>query len=224
MGDASRRAAQATLAHVLDGAMRILHPVMPFITEAVWQRLPRAGGDPASLMIAPWPSGDPAWADDPAEARMAELQAVIGAVRNIRGEYGISPGARVPLRVTDAGDDVRGMLEDNRRALRDLARVEELTFAAADGEVGASAVLRSGTELFVPLAGVIDLDRERARLREEIGRLEGQRSATEKKLANEHFVSRAPEEVVGRERDKLTSFAEQKERLAAKLAALEGAA
>jgi valyl-tRNA synthetase len=224
MGDASRRAAQATLAHVLDGAMRVLHPVMPFITEAVWQRLPRAEGDAPSLMVAPWPSGDPAWVDEAAEARMAELQAVIGAVRYIRGEYGIAPGARVPLRVTDAGDEVRQTLEANRRALRDLARVEELTFVGADGEVGASAVLRSGTELFVPLAGVIDLDRERARLREEIDRLEGQRSATEKKLANERFVSRAPEEVVGRERDKLASFAEQKERLATKLAALEGAA
>jgi valyl-tRNA synthetase len=224
MGDASRRAAQATLAHVLDGAMRVLHPVMPFITEAVWQRLPRAEGDAPSLMVAPWPSGDPAWVDEAAEARMAELQAVIGAVRYIRGEYGIAPGARVPLRVTDAGDEVRQTLEANRRALRDLARVEELTFAGADGEVGASAVLRSGTELFVPLAGVIDLDRERARLREEIDRLEGQRAATERKLANERFVSRAPEEVVGRERDKLASFAEQKERLATKLVALEGAA
>ncbi len=90
--------------------------------------------------------------------------------------------------------------------------------------MGASAVLRSGTELFVPLAGVIDLDRERARLRDELGRLDGQIGGTEKKLANESFVARAPENVVAYERDKLASFREQRGKLAEKLASLEGAA
>jgi valyl-tRNA synthetase len=85
-------------------------------------------------------------------------------------------------------------------------------------------VLRSGTELFIPLAGVIDLDRERARLRDEIQRLDGQITGTEKKLSNESFVSRAPENVVSYERDKLASFRDQRGKLAGKLQALEGAA
>jgi valyl-tRNA synthetase len=223
MGEESRRAAQATLAQALDGAMRILHPVMPFITEAVWQKLPRAADAEASLIVARWPEPRPEWEDEAAERAIEELQAVIGAVRTLRGEYGIQPAARVPLRVV-ASDSVRGILEASRRALRDMARVEELTFGSGNGEVGASAVLRSGTELFVPLAGVIDLDRERTRLREELGRLDGQIGGTEKKLANESFVARAPENVVAYERDKLASFREQREKLAAKLAALEGAA
>jgi valyl-tRNA synthetase len=90
--------------------------------------------------------------------------------------------------------------------------------------VGASAVLRSGTELFLPLAGVIDLDRERTRLRDEAGRLEGLATGTEKKLANEGFVAKAPPEVVEREREKLAGYREQVVKLRAKLAALEGVA
>jgi valyl-tRNA synthetase len=90
--------------------------------------------------------------------------------------------------------------------------------------VGASAVLRSGTELFVPLAGVIDLDKERARLRAELERIVGLSTGTERKLSNESFVARAPVEVVEKEREKLAGYGEQRARLAAKLAALEGAA
>ncbi|MDB4951317.1 MAG: valyl-tRNA synthetase [Gemmatimonadetes bacterium] len=223
-GEASQRAARATLAAVLDGGMRLLHPVMPFITEAVWQRLPRAEGDPESLMLAPWIDALPEWEDAAAEAAMDEVQAVISAVRNIRAEYGVQPGKRVPLRIAAAGEESRRMLEANARALRDLGRVEELTFGGADGQVGASAVLRSGTEVFVPLAGVIDLDRERGRLRDELTRIEGLIGGTERKLGNESFVSRAPEEVVGKEREKLAGYREQRGKLAGKLAALEGAA
>jgi valyl-tRNA synthetase len=221
MGEASQRAARATLVEVLDGAMRLLHPVMPFITEAVWLRLPRAEGDPETLMRAAWPEPRAEWVDPAAEAALEELQQVIATVRNIRSEYGIQPGVRIPLRARGS-DEVARVLDASRRALRDLARVEELSFGGADGEVGASAVLRSGTELFVPLAGVIDLDRERARLRDEIARIDGQVSGTEKKLANESFVARAPADVVQRERDKLAAFGEQRAKLAEKLGALEG--
>jgi valyl-tRNA synthetase len=224
MGEASARAARAVLAEALDGALRLLHPVVPFITETVWQKLPRAAGDAPALMVAAWPAPRPEWEDEAAEREIAELQAVIGAVRNLRSEYGIQPGARVPLRVGAASPEARAALEAGSRALRDLCRVEALEFGAADGEVGASAVLRSGTELFVPLAGVIDLDRERARLGAELERLDGLIAGTAKKLENEGFVARAPAEVVEREREKLGSFREQREKLAAKVAALAGAA
>ena len=223
MGPESRRAAQATLAEALDGALRLLHPVMPFITETVWQKLPRAADAGEALIVARWPAPRPEWEDEAAERAIEELQAVVGAVRTLRGEYGIQPAARVPVRILGS-DEVRAVLEASRRALHDLARVEGLSFAGANGEIGASAVLRSGTEVFIPLAGVIDLDRERARLREELGRLDGQIAGGEKKLANESFVARAPENVVSYEREKLASFREQRGKLAEKLAALEGAA
>jgi valyl-tRNA synthetase len=223
-GEESARAARATLAEALDGALRLLHPVVPFITETVWQKLPRADGDPPALIVAPWPRPRPEREDAAAEAAVEEIQAVIGAVRGIRAEYGIQPSVRVPLRVTAASAEAREALEAGRRALHDLCRVEALAFAGADGEVGASAVLRSGTELFVPLAGVIDLDRERARLRAERERLAGLVQSTARKLENEGFVSRAPAEVVEREREKLASLDEQRARIAAKLDALEAPA
>ncbi len=224
LGEASRDAARATLVEVLDGAMRLLHPLMPFITEVVWQRLPRREGDAESVMLSAWPEPRAEWEDDGAEAAMAELQAIVVAVRNLRAEYKVEPGKRVPLRIAGTDDGMRATLEANVRALRDLARVDELAFAPAGGEVGASAVLRSGCELFVPLAGVIDLDKERARLRDEAGRVEAQIRATEGKLANESFVARAPEEVVAKEREKLASLGEQRAKLADKVAALEGPA
>jgi valyl-tRNA synthetase len=188
----------------------------------VWQKLPRAAGDGPALIVAPWPT--PGAEDAAAEAGFAEVQEAIGAIRNIRAEYGIAPGTRIPLRIPAAGDAARAALEGSARALLDLARVETVEWGAADGEVGANAVLRSGTELFVPLAGVIDLDKERARLRDEIQRLDGHIAGTEKKLSNESFVARAPENVVQYEREKLASFGDQRGKLAEKLQALEGAA
>jgi valyl-tRNA synthetase len=220
---ATRRAAQATLAEALDTALRLLHPVMPFITETVWQKLPRTADAGPALIVARWPEPRAEWEDEAAERAIDELQQVIGTVRTIRSEYGIQPAARVPLCVVCSGE-TGSVLQANRRALHDLARVEELRFAGADGEIGASAVLRSGTELFIPLAGVIDLDRERARLRDELRRVDGLIAGGEKKLSNESFVARAPENVVAYEREKVASFREQRGKLAEKLAALEGAA
>lgn len=219
-GEGSRDAARAVLTRVLDDALRLLHPFMPFVTEEIWQRLPRRPGDPEALMIAPWPQPRPEWEDTAAEADFAELQAVIGAVRNVRAEYDVRPGAYLPLRVSGATPALGATLTANQAALRDLARVEEVRFAGGQGEAGATSVLPSGTVVFVPLAGAIDLDRERERLAEEMARLDGQLRGTEAKLANAAFVTRAPAEVVDRERDKLASYAEQKSKVAAKLASL----
>jgi valyl-tRNA synthetase len=223
-GEASQAAARATLGTVIDEAMRLLHPIMPFVTEAVWQKLPRRDDDPEALMIAAWPAARAEWQDDVAERRMAELQELIGSVRNLRAEYGIPPGTRIPLYVGGAAEEVRATLEGSKRALHDLARIGDLEFRGADGAVGATAVLRSGTEVFIPLADVIDLDRERTRLRDELERIRALHTATEGKLGNERFVSRAPADVVEREREKLLSYAEQREKLERKLQSLEGAA
>ena len=220
-GEASREAARQTLAAVLDGALRLLHPIMPFVTEAVWQRLPRLADDPVSIMTAAWPQPNPAREDAAAETRFAELKELIEAVRHLRAEYGIQPGTRVPLRVAGASEELRGTLQDHARALRDLARVDALGFGGADGEVGATAVLKSGAEVFLPLAGVIDLEKERTRLRQELQRLDALLQTAEKKLGNESFTARAPVEVVAKEREKLASYGEQRQKLADKLQTLE---
>src|SRR5690606_37085293 len=158
-GEGSRQAARATLVLVLDQTMRLLHPVTPFITETVWQRLPRRTSDARSIMIAPWPEPVEAWESDAVEAQVAELQEIVGAVRNLRSEYGVQPAKRVRLRVSGASPELAALLESAGRVLADLARVEEVSHGGAEGEAGASAVLRSGAELFVPLGDVIDLER-----------------------------------------------------------------
>ncbi|HET7321936.1 MAG TPA: valine--tRNA ligase [Longimicrobiaceae bacterium] len=224
LGEESREAARAALVTVLDLTLRLLHPVTPFITETVWQQLPRRMGNAPSIMVATWPEPQPAWEDDSVEAAIGELQEMIGAVRNLRAEYGVQPGKRVRVRVVGAEEEMRDLLDRSARILNDLARVEEVTFEREPGEVGASAVLRSGAEVFLPLADVIDLDRERDRLRGEIDRLQSQLAGTEKRLANEQFVSRAPAEVVEREREKVESFREQATKLERTLQSLEGAA
>jgi valyl-tRNA synthetase len=221
-GDASQAAARATLAHAIDASMRLLHPFMPFVTEAVWQKLPRLDGDPEALMVASWPARAPEGDDSAAEDSIRELQELIGAVRNLRAEYGIQPGARIPLWVAGAPDAFQEVLAASRRALLDLARVETVEFRAAAGAVGATAVLRSGVEAVIPLAGVIDLDREKERLREELERIRGLARSTESKLGNENFVARAPADVVQRERDKLQGYEEQRSTLEGKLLTLEG--
>jgi len=221
-GERSRDAARATLVAVLDGTMRLLHPIMPFITEAVWSRLPTKAGDAPSLMIAEWPKPRAEWEDPEAERLIDDLCEVIGAVRNIRAEYGVLPAQRVTLRVAGESEAFGRLLHESTRTLGDLARIGTLEAGGANGEIGATTVLASGVELFVPLADVVDLDRERARLRAELDRVAAQVDATGKRLANESFVGRAPAEVVAREREKLASFAEQREKLARTLATLEG--
>lgn len=222
LGEESRQAARATLVTVLDRTMRLLHPVMPFITEAVWQRLPRREGSAPSLMIADWPEGVPGWEDAEIESVVAQLQEVVGATRNLRAEYGVQPARRVAVRISGESPALRGVLEGSQRTLADLARVEQVAFGRVPGEIGACAVLASGAEVFVPLEGVIDLEKERARLRAEIERIDAQAAATEQRLGNESFVARAPAEVVAREREKVSNFAEQRDKLSRSLGVLEG--
>jgi valyl-tRNA synthetase len=222
LGEASRRAAQATLVTVLDRTMRLLHPIMPFITETVWQKLPWRDDDAPSVMVAAWPEPEPRWEDPEVESLVGQLREVVGAARNLRAEYGVQPAQRIAVRIAGESPELRALLAGSGRLLADLARVGEVTFGRVPGEIGASAVLASGAEVFVPLADVIDLDHERGRLRAELERIGTQSEATRKRLATESFVARAPAKVVEREREKLISYAEQREKLERSLEMLEG--
>ncbi|MEQ1858208.1 MAG: valine--tRNA ligase, partial [Longimicrobiales bacterium] len=220
---ASREAARATLVHVLDQAMRLLHPVIPFVTAELWSSLPIPAGATRAddLIVAPWPEPDARRESTEAEARMAAFQELIVEVRRLRKEYGVPEGGRVAIHLWGGSDGFPAHVREQGSALEQLARVNRIETSAGHG-VGAHAVLAKGVELFMPLEGVIDLDRERARLREEIAKLEGLHAGTTKKLANEAFVARAPVEVVQKERDRLTQFEEQASKLREKLASLEG--
>ena len=225
-GEESREAARSVLVTVFDGVSRLLHPIVPFVTEALWRQLPWPAGTarPEALIVAPWPVADPALVDRDAESRMAAFQELVTTVRSLRKEYGIGEGQLVPLAV--AGEDgLRDTLEAQRGALARLARVGELRFErAAQGTVGAHAVLQGGsTEVFLPLEGVIDLGRERKRLRVEITRLDDQLVGASQRLTNDKFVLRAPADIVAKERERAASLTERLGKLREKLTLLGGA-
>ena len=220
---ASRDTARATLVAALDGALRLLHPIMPFITEALWLRLPLPAGAAReeSLMIAQWPEDGSDWRDADAEAQLNALIELIGTVRNLRNEYKVPAAAAVGIHLGNVGHELTAALAAERRALERMAKVARVEHGGngAEGK-GAHAVLRGGTEVFLPLADLIDVDRERARLGDELARLESHLLSVETRLASAGFVDRAPEHVVAREREKAESLRNQRERLAAKLDAL----
>lgn len=221
----SKAAAQATLVEVLDNVLRLLHPLMPFISDALWRKLPAVQGvaRAESLVIESWPQEHQERIDVDAEAQLNALMELIGHVRNLRSEYAVPPATEIPIRISKAAPALAAALHAEERALRRMARVTLLDPGNGDhsGKGGAHAVLRAGGELFIPLEGLIDVARERDRLSKELERLDGQLRGTEAKLNNEQFVSKAKPEVIQRERDKANSLREQHERLAEKLKALD---
>ena len=220
-GGADRDAARAVLVHVLDTVCRLLHPVVPFVTEEIWGRLPAPGRETGALAGAAWPTPREDLEDAEAERQFSGLQELVTCVRGVRKEYGVGEGRGVGLHVRPA---VPGEAAEGGAAiLRRLARVEAVEDGLPDRNVpGAAAVLSDGTELFLPLEGLVDLERERAKLERELRRAEGFLSAAQAKLANPGFVSKAPPEVVERERDKAGALARRMSKLREKRTALGG--
>ena len=220
-GGGGREAARSVLVHVLDRICRLLHPLVPFMTEELWGLLPAAGDRKGPAIVARWPAADPALDDPQAEITFDWLRELIVKVRSMRKEYGVGEGREVSLHVT--GGDYAHLLEGRGEMLRHLARIGSVeTGAPLAGTVGASVVLHDGTELFLPLAGIIDLDLERARAERETGRLSGLLKGIEAKLANHNFVTRAPAAVVEREREKRKSCKVQLTKWNEKLTSLSG--
>jgi len=210
--DRERRAVtELILAHSLSAILLLLHPIMPFITEEIWQHLAVNMG---SIMTAPFPRADSTLADPQAEEEMAMIIDVTTAIRNIRGEMNISPAAQMEA-VIYGPERLLKLLETHTHYVEDLAKLSQLTLRQ-EGErprMAASAVVRE-LEIFLPLEAVLDFQEERRRLEKEIGKLEPELARAKKKLANEDFLGRAPAEVVAKEREK-------SDRLGAKLRKLQ---
>ena len=220
-GGPGREAARSVLAHVLDRICRLLHPMVPFVTEELWGLLPGTEERSGPLIVARWPAADPELDDPGAEHAFEWLRELVVRVRGMRKEYGVGEGREISLHLT--GGDHDGLLEGRGEMLRRLARIGSvLTAPPPAGAAGAGGVLRDGTELFLPLEGIIDLERERTRAVRETGRLSGLLKGMEAKLANHNFVTRAPEAVVEREREKLASCQLQLTKWNEKLTSLEG--
>jgi len=216
-GPEAERAAWV-LWYVLEASLRLLHPFMPFITEEIWQRLPHQG---ESIFFRPWVEPDESQIDRKAEKQMGFLQELITAVRTIRSEMNVPPARKATLAVIPADQNVRGIIERYADFVRALARVERIDFTNPEEKPPESGVAVIGkTELFVPLKGLIDLDREREKLLKEAERLRNMVAVIEKKLANENFLSRAPAEVVEKERQKKQSCLETLARVESNMAQL----
>ena len=229
-GDDSLQAARATLVAVLDGILRLLHPLTPFVTSALWERLPwPAGADrPEALIVAPWLELDASLVDEESEQRLGELQELVTQVRSLRKEYSVPEGSGITLRLSGVEGPFKTVVEEQGTTLQRLARVDTCELnedgdghaAGSTGTVGAHAVLKNGVEVFIPLEGVIDVARERERLQEEVDRLDAQVESARTKLSNDGFLKGAPPDIVDREREKQSSFEEQLNKLRGKLSSL----
>jgi valyl-tRNA synthetase len=221
-GDA-RLAVQRNLVFVLDRALRLLHPMMPFLTEEIWSRLPLAVEDRAdSLMVALWPGADSLaqWRDDGAEASIGAVQEVVSAVRAIRSRYSVSPRASVDV-IAKAPAAEGLLLENQAEMIRTLAGVRALTVdAAADKPPHSSVAVAAGCELYVPLEGLVDLEHERARVKKALDASQSDLDKLARKLANEGFLAKAAPEVIAKDRDRAADLTESVAKLTAQLAEL----
>jgi valyl-tRNA synthetase len=205
---------------VLETTLRLAHPLIPFITEELWQTVaPLAGRsvtEGGSIATADYPVAQPEKIDETAERWVAGLKALVDAVRALRGETGLSPATRTPLVV--AGD--RDVVLDYAPYLKALARLSEVDAVGETLPVSPAPVQVIG-EFRLMLRVEVDVAAERARLGKEIGRLEGEIGRAEAKLGNAGFVARAPAAVVQQERERLTGFGMTLERLRAQLERLD---
>lgn len=224
--EAQQRGTRHTLVNILESLLRLMHPIMPFITETIWQRVQpltnfAKNGD--SIMIQSFPQFDESNCDQQAIDDLEWLKSFIIAVRNIRGEMDISPSKPLPVLLKNVNDDDKRRIAENDSFISALAKLESITLLASDdnGPASASAVVGELT-LLIPMAGLIDKEAELARLSKAIDKLAKDADRTRGKLSNENFVGKAPAAVIDKEKEKLaeaesmlTKLAEQKAQIEA---------
>ena len=226
--DRAKRGTRRTLVRVLETILRLAHPMMPYISEEIWQRVaPLTGtymGDGASIMHQAWPEADDSKIDEQATRDIEWLKGVIIAVRNIRAEMNIAPGKPLDVLLTKGQPEDAERLEQNRRFLAKLAKLESVTWLANPEDAPLSATQLVGDmEVLVPMADLIDKDAELARLAKEIEKQDKLIGGIEKKLSNEGFIAKAPDAVIEKERGKLAEYQSAKKLLEeqqAKIAAM----
>ncbi|TYP57669.1 valine--tRNA ligase [Thermosediminibacter litoriperuensis] len=214
----AKKKTQRVLYTVLERVLRLLHPLMPFVTEEIWQHLPHEG---RSIMVSAWPEFRPEWKFEDAGDMEILMDAVRG-IRNIRAEMNVPPAkkARAVVRAGDSG--TLKLLRQNIDIIHTLARVSETDFISEEDPApgkAMSCVIR-GAEIFIPMEGLVDLDAEIARLQKEKASLEKEISTVRKKLTNHGFLSKAPREVVEKERQKERDYIEMLKRVEERLKAL----
>jgi valyl-tRNA synthetase len=210
----------ATLLHVLEASLRLLHPFMPYVTEAIWQALPEEMREGEAVIVARWPEVEGRLLDDGAEEHMGLLMDLIRGIRNRRAEYRVTPGKRIPAMVA-AGDEV-DVLEGQRAEICALAKLDSDRLIIEEALVApsqAATIVAGGVTCYLPLAEIVDLEDERQRLGEALADLE-KRIAHSEELLDGQFAERAPEHVVQREREKLAELETEEKKLKHRLETL----
>jgi valyl-tRNA synthetase len=217
--EASRRKAQAVLAATLRGTMELLHPFMPFITEEIWQHLPHQG---KTIMLAPWPQGKEAEVDEQAEAEMTVVMEVVKALRNLRSEMNVSPGKKAEAVLMAQNEAALAALRHGENYLLNLAGLSQATILLSVPEKPEQAVTAvvSGVEVYLSLKGLVDIEKEQARLNKEKENLEKEIARLEGKLQNQGFLAKAPGAVIEKEKEKLADYRTKKEAILERIATL----
>ena len=209
-GERTRKVAQYVLGYVLEHTLRLLHPFMPFITEEIWQKLPHEG---KSIMIAPWPTGEAEKIDQLSEDEMNVIMDTIKAIRNMRAEVNAQPSKKTEVILAIEDEGLAKVFAQNENYLFALGFAEKVTILGkgdSKPENAMTAVV-AGVEIYLPLAGLIDVDKEIIRLNKELANLDKEVARLEKKLNNPGFVAKAPEDIVAKEKEKLQGYEEQRQ-------------
>jgi valyl-tRNA synthetase len=216
--EAAKATARAVLARVLDDLLRLLHPMIPFVTEELWRALTGAEGGTDSLMVQPYPTGRPADLDEPAETAFEAIRDLVTEVRRFRSQNGVAPSARFEITVASSA---RSVLEAHATLVASLAGLSGVVFVdTLEERPGWSSIVLSGGQAQVELTGLIDLEAEVARIDKELDKARGDLAKVDGKLANQGFVDRAPAEVVQQQRDRQVELTRTIEELTGQRAAL----
>jgi len=214
---AQQRGTRRTLVRVLEAMLRLAHPIIPFITEELWQKIaPLAGRGGDSIMLAPYPQTDPSKIDAAAIEQMTLLKEVTTACRALRSEVELPPGQRVPLLVVGDARQLAQLFP----YVQALARLSQVSFVETLPDTDAPTAVVRDIRLMLEIK--VDVDAEKARLQKEIARLEGEAAKARTKLSNASFVERAPAAVVAQEKERLAAFEVTLDKLRSQLATLEG--
>jgi len=216
----AKKATQSVLAYVLDRTQRLIHPFMPFISEEIWQHLPHEG---ETITLAAWPVYDEALAAPQAVKEMELLMDMIRSVRNIRAEVNVPMSKKVDLLVKPSGQAEYDILTSNEEFIKRFCGTSslEISLEMTSPDKAMSAIV-TGAELYLPLAGLLDIAQEVARLEKELEHLNKEVERVEKKLANEGFVAKAPAKVIEEERAKMKDYAEKRDKVVQRIAELRG--
>jgi valyl-tRNA synthetase len=218
-----QQVARAVLVHVFDQALRLLHPIVPFVSEALWQRLP-GHVDGTFIATSSWPVARDVSAADARAGQFDVIKQIVEAMRRIRAEYAIAPGKNIDASVFTS-PDLRAMLDEEAALLTRMARTSLTLSDAAQQGGGANVVeFLGGIELTVPLAGLIDVAKECEKLKTELANLEKQLASLEARLENQGFIARAPAAVIEGERAKRDEWKTRRELLRTRFEGLCGKA